>query len=127
MVAGPPAPPTDKTAIEAAMADLKKSLESQDLEQIKQKLEPAFSSVCVMGEVSNFRGSGRHWYFTLKEEGAALQCAVWAGQQRFLRHTPKDGQRVVLQGSLNLYVAGGSLTLAITQCELAGVGDLQWQ
>lgn len=95
------------------------------LEQIKAKLEPAFASVCVVGEISNFRGSGKHWYFTLKEEGAALSCAVWAGQQRFLKHVPKDGQRVILKGSLNLYVAGGTLTLAVTHCELAGVGDLQ--
>jgi exodeoxyribonuclease VII large subunit len=95
------------------------------LEQLKRKVEPAFAAVTVVGEVSNFRGSGKHWYFTLKEEGAALQCAVWAGQQRLLRHVPKDGQRVVVKGSLNVYVAGGSITLAITHCELAGVGDLQ--
>jgi exodeoxyribonuclease VII large subunit len=95
------------------------------LEQVKARLEPPFAAVCVVGEVSNFRGSGRHWYFTLKEEGAALQCAVWAGQQRFLVHVPADGQRVVLKGSLNLYVAGGSLTLAVTHCEPAGQGDLQ--
>ncbi|MBK7293076.1 MAG: exodeoxyribonuclease VII large subunit [Holophagaceae bacterium] len=95
------------------------------LEQIKTRLEPAFAAVCVVGEVSNFRGSGKHWYFTLKEEGAALSCAVWASQQRFLQHRPADGQRVVLKGSLNLYVAGGTLTLAVTHCELAGVGDLQ--
>jgi exodeoxyribonuclease VII large subunit len=79
----------------------------------------------VVGEVSNFRGSGRHWYFTLKEEGAALSCAVWASQQRFLQHRPADGQRVVLKGSLNLYVAGGTITLAVTHCEPAGMGDLQ--
>jgi len=95
------------------------------LEQIKSRLEPAFAAVCVVGEVSNFRGSGKHWYFTLKEEGAALSCAVWASQQRFLQHKPMDGQRVVLKGSLNLYVAGGTLTLAVTHCEPAGVGDLQ--
>jgi exodeoxyribonuclease VII large subunit len=95
------------------------------LEQIKARLEPSFAAVCVVGEVSNFRGSGKHWYFTLKEEGAALSCAVWASQQRFLQHRPADGQRVVLKGSLNLYVAGGTLTLAVTHCEPAGVGDLQ--
>ena len=95
------------------------------LEQIKARIEAPFSAVCVMGEVSNFRGSGKHWYFTLKEEGAALSCAVWAGQQRFLAHTPRDGDRVVVKGSLNLYVAGGTLTLAVTHCEPAGVGDLQ--
>ena len=95
------------------------------LEQIKARIEAPFSAVCVVGEVSNLRTSGKHWYFTLKEEGAALQCAVWAGSQRLLGHTPRDGERVVLKGSLNLYVAGGSLTLAVTHCEQAGVGDLQ--
>lgn len=95
------------------------------LEQIKARIEAPFSAVCVVGEVSNLRTSGKHWYFTLKEEGAALQCAVWAGSQRLLGHAPKDGERVVLKGSLNLYVAGGSLTLAVTHCERAGVGDLQ--
>jgi exodeoxyribonuclease VII large subunit len=95
------------------------------LEQIKARIEPPFAAACVVGEVSNFRGSGKHWYFTLKEEGAALSCAVWAGQQRFLAHAPKNGERVVVKGSLNLYVAGGSLTLTVTHCELAGVGDLQ--
>jgi exodeoxyribonuclease VII large subunit len=95
------------------------------LEQVKARLEPAFPAVCVVGEVSNFRGSGRHWYFTLKEEGAALQCAVWASQQRLLGHTPRDGERVQVKGALNLYVAGGTLTLAVTQCLPAGAGDLQ--
>ncbi|HJW09659.1 MAG TPA: exodeoxyribonuclease VII large subunit [Holophagaceae bacterium] len=95
------------------------------LELVKARIEAPFAAVCLVGEVSNFRGSGKHWYFTLKEEGAALQCAVWASQQRLLKHMPKDGQRVVVKGSLNLYVAGGSLTLAVTHCELAGVGDLQ--
>ena len=95
------------------------------LEQVKARLEPPFAAVCVVGEVSNFRGSGKHWYFTLKEEGAALSCAVWASQQRLLQHRPADGQRVVLKGSLNLYVAGGTITLAVTHCEPAGVGDLQ--
>ncbi|HET6331475.1 MAG TPA: exodeoxyribonuclease VII large subunit [Holophagaceae bacterium] len=95
------------------------------LEQVKARIEAPFAGVCLVGEVSNFRGSGKHWYFTLKEEGASLNCAVWASQQRLLKHSPKDGQRVIVKGSLNLYVAGGTLTLSVTHCELAGVGDLQ--
>ncbi len=95
------------------------------LEQIKARLEPAFAAVCVMGEVSNLRTSGKHWYFTLKEDGAALSCAVWASQQRFLSHAPKNGERVVVKGSLNVYVPGGSISLAVTHCELVGQGDLQ--
>lgn len=97
------------------------------LEQIKARIEPPFASVCVVGEVSGFsaqRGSG-HWYFDLLDQGAKLRCAVWAGQQRLLGPAPKNGERVVLKGSLNLYVAGGSLTLSVTHCEPAGAGDLQ--
>ena len=76
------------------------------LEQVKARLEPPFAAVCVVGEVSNFRGSGKHWYFTLKEEGAALSCAVWAGQQRFLQHKPADGQRVeVARGNVTAVCA----------------------
>ena len=95
------------------------------LEQIKTRIEPPFAAACVVGEVSNFKVSGKHWYFTLKEEGAALACAVWGSQQRFLQHQPADGQRVILKGSLDFYVAGGSLKLIVTHCEPAGAGDLQ--
>jgi len=95
------------------------------LEQVKARLEPAFAMVWLVGEVSNLRRSGGHLYFTLKEEGAALQCAVWASQQRAAGHLPEAGERVQVKGSLNLYVAGGSLTLSVTRCQPAGVGDLQ--
>jgi exodeoxyribonuclease VII large subunit len=95
------------------------------LEQVKARIEPPFSAVCVVGEVSNFKASGPHWYFTLKEEGASIACAVWSRQQRLLDHAPANGQRVVLKGSLDLYVPGGSIKLIVTHCEAAGVGDLQ--
>ncbi len=97
------------------------------LEQLKSRLEGAHPSLYLMGEVSNFRSSGRHWYFDLKEEGARLACAVWASQQRRIKHQPKDGERVLLRGSLNFYVPGGSLTLVVTDCEPFGLGDLQAQ
>lgn len=95
------------------------------LEQIKMKLEPPFSSLCVVGEVSNFRGLGKHWYFTLKEEGATIQCAVWAGYQRFVKCSIENGRRVQVNGSLNLYIAGGTLTLVVTNCVPAGIGDFR--
>lgn len=95
------------------------------LEQIKTRVEPNFSSVCVVGEVSNFRGSGKHWYFTLKEEGAAIQCVVWASQQRFIKCPIEDGKRIHIKGSLNLYIVGGTLTLVVTHCTSAGIGDFR--
>ena len=95
------------------------------LEQVKARIEPPFAAVWVEGEVSNFREpTSGHWYFTLKEEGAAVKCAVWRSRQRFM-DKPANGQKVVVKGALNLYVAGGDLTLDVSHCEPAGVGDLQ--
>ena len=96
------------------------------LEQVKARVEPPFAAALVEGEVSNFREAGSgHWYFTLKEEGAALKCAVWRSRQRFMAVKPTNGQKVVVKGALNLYVAGGDLTLDVSHCEPAGEGDLQ--
>jgi exodeoxyribonuclease VII large subunit len=94
------------------------------LEQVKVHLEPSFASVCLVGEVSNARAGGRHLYFSLKEDGATLSCAVWASQRKNLGFEPKDGDRVTVRGSLDLFVQGGSLTLAVTHCDPAGVGGL---
>ena len=96
------------------------------LEQVKARVEPPFAAVLVEGEVSNFREAGSgHWYFTLKEEGAAVKCAVWRSRQRFIAVKPANGQKLVVKGALNLYVAGGDLTLDVSHCEPAGEGDLQ--
>nr|WP_320133667.1 exodeoxyribonuclease VII large subunit [uncultured Holophaga sp.] len=95
------------------------------LEEVKRCVEHPFTGVSVEGEVANSRNSGRHWYFTLREEGASVPCAVWASQQRSIGAAPRDGERIVVQGSLNLYVAGGSLTLVVSRIRRAGLGDLQ--
>jgi exodeoxyribonuclease VII large subunit len=95
------------------------------LEQVKTHVEPRFASAGLVGEVSNLRAGGRHWYFTLKEEGASLSCAVWSRSQKQLAHAPADGDCVAVSGSLDVFVQGGSLTFVVTQCELAGAGDLR--
>lgn len=94
------------------------------LEQIKNSIEPCFAYVCVIGEVSNFRRSGKHWRFTLKEECAVIQCVIWFNKQKFIKYTPNNGDRIKVNGSVNLYVIGGNLTLSVTQCILDGIGDL---
>jgi len=95
------------------------------LEQVRLHMEPRFASACVSGEVSNTRDGGRHLYFTLKEDGAALSCAVWGSRRRGLAHAPRDGDSVAVRGGLSLYVRGGSMTLVVTACEPAGQGGLR--
>jgi exodeoxyribonuclease VII large subunit len=85
-----------------------------------------FSSVCVMGEISQVKvvASG-HTYFTLKDAGATLDALVWADRRDGLAVEPKQGLRVVAIGSIRLFAASGRYSLHIDQLEPLGAGDLQ--
>jgi len=81
--------------------------------------------VWVQGEISNFsRPASGHWYFTVKDSGAALKCVMWrtiAGRQTFL---PRDGDAIQAHGALSVYEAGGVYQLYVDALRPAGEGAL---
>ncbi len=91
-------------------------------------LETGFSSVRVEGELSNLArpGSG-HIYFTLKDQGAQLRCAMFRQNNTRLAFRPADGQAVICRGRLSIYEARGDYQLIAETMEPAGEGDLQRQ
>lgn len=91
-------------------------------------LETGFSSVRVEGELSNLArpGSG-HIYFTLKDQGAQLRCAMFRQNKLRLASRPDDGQAVICRGRLSIYEARGDYQLIVESMEPAGEGDLQRQ
>ena len=95
------------------------------LEHLKKNTEPRYRSLYLVGEVSAVKSSGGHLYFNLKEDNAAVSCAIWRTVLPTLKHLPKDGDRIILQANLSIYIPRGTMTLAVTYCELAGQGDLQ--
>ncbi len=95
------------------------------LEHLKKNTEPKYRSLYLVGEVSGLKSSGGHLYFSLKEDNASVSCAIWRTVFPSLKHIPKDGERIIIQANLSFYIPRGTLTLAITYCELAGQGDLQ--
>ncbi len=97
---------------------------SQLTAQVKDLIEPRFSRVLVRGEVSNFRGANArgHLYFALKDEGAAVDVKVWAGQAQRLKFKLKDGLAVVIEGSLDVYAPQGRYSLIAQRVEPEGVG-----
>lgn len=49
---------------------------------IKSHLESSFTQVLVRGEITNFKEqSSGHFYFTLKDEGAQISCALFKETQ----------------------------------------------
>ena len=66
--------------------------------QIKEILEDQVGEVLVAGEISNLRHqSSGHYYFTLKDEGSQIPCALFKGSALRLAVQPKDGAKVVAE------------------------------
>jgi exodeoxyribonuclease VII large subunit len=95
-------------------------------QQIRILLETGLAPVWLSGEISNFkRHSSGHFYFSLKDENAQIQCVMWAGRNRGLYFAPKDGMQVLVHGEITVYEKRGSYQLDVWQMQPAGVGALQ--
>ena len=82
---------------------------------------PIFKGLLVFGEVSGFKFSGPHAYFTLKDKQSQISCVCFYAAKTY---QPKDGEGVIVKGSLDYYVKGGKLSLQVTSIEPAGMGAL---
>lgn len=85
----------------------------------------ALSSISIKGEVSNckYHSSG-HIYFTLKDGGACLAAVMFAGSRSGLSFTLKEGQQVVVSGTISVYERDGKYQMYAKRITLDGDGDL---
>ncbi len=81
--------------------------------------------IYVKGEVSNckYHTSG-HIYFTLKDETGALQAVLFAGSRAGLSFRMKNGDNVVVLGSISVYERDGKYQLYAREIILDGAGLL---
>ena len=90
--------------------------------------DPMLRNVCLTGEISNFkRHVTGHWYFTLKDEEAAINCAMFRQSAMSVRFRPENGQKVRVFGSVGLYPKTGSYQFYAEMMEPEGLGDLYLQ
>ena len=99
---------------------------SQITRKIRASLEYNFSSVSILGEISNIRkpGSG-HIYLTLKDKGSQLQAVVFRNIANKIKFELKDGMEVISFGSVTVYEPRGQYQLIINKIEPKGIGALQ--
>ncbi|RYG97640.1 MAG: exodeoxyribonuclease VII large subunit, partial [Alphaproteobacteria bacterium] len=99
---------------------------TQLLRRMKNLLEVQIGETWVEGEVSNLRkqGSG-HWYFSLKDEGAQISCAMFGARTKQGSAALVDGAKVRVFAEASVYEARGQLQIIVKKAELAGAGDLQ--
>lgn len=99
---------------------------TQLVRKMKRAIEAEVGKVWIEGEVSNLKkqGSG-HWYFSLKDEGSQIQCAMFGARNKEGSETLEDGAQVRVFAEATVYLARGQLQVIVEKAERSGQGDLQ--
>lgn len=85
----------------------------------------ALNHIYIKGEVSNCKDhSSGHMYFTLKDNKSQIACVMFAGQRQGLNFSLREGQSVIVFGSINIYERDGKYQLYATEIRLDGAGLL---
>lgn len=82
----------------------------------------------IEGEISNAkRHSSGHFYFTLKDESAAISCVLFAGYSAQSRVQLENGKKVIITGGIGIYEKTGSYQVYVREIKESGQGDLYQQ
>ena len=83
------------------------------------------NSLYVKGEISNckYHSSG-HIYFTLKDRKGTIACVMFAGNRNGLNFQLREGQQVIVGGSVDVYERDGKYQLYAREIKLDGEGAL---
>ncbi|WBB29809.1 exodeoxyribonuclease VII large subunit [Parvimonas micra] len=85
------------------------------------------SNISVEGEVSNFKKSGGHSYFSIKDDEAMLKCVVFKTIPIAQSLNLTDGQKVVVTGTVMTYEKGSYYQILCKNVEEVGRGNLYEQ
>src|SRR5256885_2339654 len=94
-------------------------------ELIKNTLKINFDrTLCVVGEMSNYKMSKSNVFFTLKDEDATISVVMWNYGVRKDKIELDEGKKVRVYGRLTVFNKSGTYNLTAYKIELLGVGDL---
>jgi exodeoxyribonuclease VII large subunit len=98
---------------------------SELLRSVRDVLEHRFPLMWVAGEISNFtRAASGHWYFTLKDAAAQVDCVMFRSRAASLDWQPREGMRVEARALATLYEPRGRFQLTVETLRQAGLGAL---
>lgn len=94
-------------------------------EQIKSLLSSSFSRISVEGEISSvtYHNSG-HIYFSIKDESSSIKCIMWKSNTHKLKFTLQRGEKIIVNGSINVYTPRGEYQIIASSIEPYGKGAL---
>lgn len=88
-------------------------------------LEAGVPRLWVAGEVSNFkRAASGHWYFSIKDESAAVRAVMFRGRAQAVGFELEIGGRYEFHVQVSLYEPRGDYQVQVDAVRKAGRGDL---
>jgi len=98
---------------------------SELLRSVRDTLERRFPLLWVRGELSNLsRAPSGHWYFTLKDGSAQVDCVMFRSRAAALDWEPRDGMQVEARALVTLYEPRGRFQLTVEGLRRGGLGPL---
>lgn len=94
--------------------------------EARMLLETGLRVLWLEGEISNLaQPASGHAYFSLKDGGAQVRCAMFRMRLQLLRFRPANGAQVLVRGRVSLYEPRGDFQFIVDHMEEAGFGALQ--
>ncbi len=94
--------------------------------RIRDALDANLDEFWVVGEVSNARlAPSNHFYFTLKDDRAAINAVMFRSAFVRVRFKVRDGMEIIARGRVSLFDSRGALQLYVEEIEPRGIGALQ--
>ena len=97
---------------------------------LKAKLDQDvhLQKIFLQGEISNLKlHSSGHYYFTLKDEKSRINAVMFSSYVQKLKIHLENGMKVLIVGSISVYVAAGNFQLYVYHVEPDGIGNLYIQ
>lgn len=92
---------------------------------VRRQLENRFPPLWVEGEIAQLTAaSSGHIYFTLKDAGAQVRCALFRTRAARLAWQPRQGDKVRARAQVTLYEARGEFQLTVDTLVKGGLGTL---
>lgn len=106
------------------------NIEYSSVSEINRYLSYKFESdallqkVYIEGEISNFKKSGNHFYFSLKDEYSEISAMFFYPSNLSLSFLPSDGMKVQVVGKVQVYQKRGTYAIIVNVMNQVGIGLL---
>ena len=86
---------------------------------------PILNNVLVKGEISNLKyHPNGHIYFSLKDNESVIKCVMFNSYTGNINFRLNEGDKVILNGSVSVYLQGGTYQIYVKNMEKDGIGNL---